>query len=74
MKTCPRCGFKTEKRHTLSACLFQTQWNWRGYTIELITFVLNAMKEQKNNDGKVTGWTIDLNAEQTEKLIQLIER
>jgi len=74
MKTCQRCGFKTEKRHTLSACLFQTQVNFRDYKLDLYGFVLNAMQEQKNNDGKVTGWTIKLNAEQTEKLMQIIER
>jgi len=74
MKTCPRCGFKAEERHTLNACLFQTQLHHCRYKLEIGGFVLNAMKEQKNNDGKVTGWTINLNAEQTEKLIQLIER
>jgi hypothetical protein len=69
-----RCGFKAEKRHSLSACLFQAQLHHCKYKLEIGRFVLNAMKEQKDKAGKVTAWTLNLNAEQTEKLIQLIER
>ena len=77
-EVCPYCGIDAASgpyAHTKREdCISAIRTMHLNYRLRIGVFIQNRLQEVRNDTGGVTGYRLDLNADQTEKLIQELER